>query len=411
MEELSNKDRHPFLSAGIVFFTFIYLFFYQLNYPFNPAFFLYIIFGFCLVLLVFIKKIHLNLQIWLLLGCCVTALSGMLYTPEVEAGKRETLILFVVLVFLLANRSSSRLNAKLKKCIFVGSVLVLCGIYLQYFLQATFNAWMRELLRSDCYHQLMWSFRVDNAYAGFSAYTVDAAFFTALLFGIYSLRMFGCLQQNKPKYIHDILFTVLTLFAVFMTSKRGIFVGMFFALLLTLYLMQRISKRTMLKIMVVFLFFCIGIVVFYFTNDIVRNFLNRFLVNDDITTGRVVIYAAALQNLFRGNFMVGFGTGATYGLYSSGMHNIYLQILYDHGFLGLIPYLAFFVYNLKKARESGDIISIYVQLLMLIYGMSGNPLYSNMILMTYLVYTTFHPGKSHSDTYEQENSFPKKVEV
>lgn len=407
MEELLNKERHPYLSAIIVIFAFVYLFFYQLAYPFNPAFFLYIIFGVCLVLLFLVQKIRLDLQIWLFLACCVTALLGMISTHDVDAGKRETQILFVVLIFLLVNRSCIGLNAKLKKTIHIGSFLVLCGIYLQYLLQGTFNAWMQTILRSDCYRQLMWSYTVDNAYAGFSAYTVDAAFFTALIFGGYALRLFGCFPQKKSNLFRDILFAVLSLFAVFMTSKRGIFVGMLLAFLLTLYLMRKVSRHIMQKILLTLLFFCIGIVVLYFTNDIARNFLNRFLVGGDITTGRVVIYAAAFRNLLSGNIMIGFGTGATYALHSSGMHNIYLQLLYDHGFIGMIPYIAFFVYNFKKAYAQNNSMSLYVQLLMLIYGMSGNPLYSNMILITYVVYSTFYRNETLPDTSEQKDPIKK----
>lgn len=82
------------------------------------------------------------------------------------------------------------------------------------------------------------------------------------------------------------------------------------------------------------------------------------------------------------------GTGSAYDIYETGLHNIYLQILYDHGLLGLIVYLAFFAYNLFMAIKRRDSMSIFVQCLILTYGVSGNPIYSNSFFFAYIIFST-----------------------
>lgn len=385
MDKGRFQEKHPLIISSIVLFAFIYMFFYQWAYPFNSAIFLYITFGLCILLIVMTGKMMLNKQLLFMLFIVIVSAIGILYTSNSSGGFRETIIFGVMLVFMVANSDSSALNHKLDTAINFGATLMLIGIYAQFILKDLFNSWMQALLRNDCFDQLMRSYTVDGAYAGFSAYTVDAAFFSAIIFGVYAMRLFGMTERKKSNGIFSVVMICLSLFAVFLTSKRGILVGMLVALFFTMIIMRKISRNMVIKIVIAVVSLIAIIVGLYFASEEAKRFLDRFLITGDISTGRIEMYLLAMDELFSGNFIFGFGTGATYDLYSAGLHNIYLQLLYDHGFLGVIPYLIFFAYNLVLAYRAKNSRSLYIQIMILVYGVFGNPIYSNMIFLTYLI--------------------------
>ena len=129
-------------------------------------------------------------------------------------------------------------------------------------------------------------------------------------------------------------------------------------------------------------------------NQEVSLFLQRFTSNEgDMTTGRSKIWQHAIENL--SNSLFGMGTGAAYAIYSTGLHNIYLQLYYDHGLIGAMIYIVFFVYNLRCAIERKEPIAISVQLLMLVYGISGNPIYSNSFFIVYIIFSVVPVERSY----------------
>ena len=380
------RVKYPIASFGAILFTIIYIFFYQLQYPFGVAILLYIAFGFYAIVILHDGKLKMDKQVLLFLAVIVVSLLGLLYTDNSADGGREAILMIVMLVILWGNKGDLGMNAKLVRVIHGASFIVLAGIYLQYMMPDTFNAVMESVLRSDCYEQLMWSLQVDEAYAGFSAYTVDAAFFAAIIFGLSFMKLFGFTNRKSWAFIVNIVVTIMSVFAVLLTSKRGIAVGMILGVFGTMIVMRTLSPHASRRIALAIVVAVVLGVVLFNQNEIARNFVGRFTSSDDITTGRSVMYTLALSKLRGLDLLFGFGTGATYSLFDSGLHNIYLQLLYDHGLFGLIPYLAFFVYNLYLAYRANAVDSLYVQLVMLIYGMSGNPIYSNSIFIVYLCY-------------------------
>ena len=239
---------------------------------------------------------------------------------------------------------------------------------------------------------------MDGAYAGFSAYTPDAAYFSTLIFGFSIFRFLGIneREERRGRFITLIL-VFCAVFVVILTSKRGLVVAMLGALFFTILIVKKCSLKTIMAFGSVFI---IGIVFVYFlssSNTTVSLFLQRFdpTGGKDLTTGRTVMWKQALESLGGGINLVGKGTGSTYSLWEAGMHNIYLQIYYDHGLIGLIIYVIFFTYNLHKAIRCKDEQSLYVQFVMLIYGVSGNPIYSNSFFIVYVTYTALNYQESN----------------
>ncbi len=322
---------------------------------------------------------------------------GVLYTDNQEKGQREAILLLVMLLYALVLLQNMVLSNKLRKYMHICSFFVVIGVLIQYAFPTAFNSFMQSILRADCYEQLMWSFNVDGAYAGFSAYTPDAAYFSALIFG-FSIFRFLSIRENGGQrgLIVALMMAFCALFVVILTSKRGVIVAMIGALFLVFLIMKKNSPKTIIAFGFVL---AVGIILVYTlsnSNPVVDKFLQRFDTSDghDVTTGRIDMWEKAFETLGGGISLIGKGTGSTYTIWNAGMHNIYLQIYYDHGLIGLIVYLAFFIYNLQKAIRYKDEQSLYVQFLMLIYGISGNPIYSNSFFIVYITYTALNYQKS-----------------
>ena len=99
------------------------------------------------------------------------------------------------------------------------------------------------------------------------------------------------------------------------------------------------------------------------------------------------------------------GTGSAYRIYDTGLHNIYLQLFYDHGIVGAGIYVVFFLYNLRLAIKRKEPMQIYIQMLMLVYGMSGNPIYSNSFFIVYVIFSVVTVEKRNTEClrpYENE---------
>lgn len=115
---------------------------------------------------------------------------------------------------------------------------------------------------------------------------------------------------------------------------------------------------------------------------------------EDVTlNGRAKLWMLA-QNMWQARFWTGYGLGSYTGyIQTQGVnwthegHNIYLQLLGETGIIGLLLFLAFAATGLITAmrflRSAKDapgyrlvMFSFYVQLAFLIYGFTGNGIYS-----------------------------------
>ena len=388
-----NENRHRLLSLWIITGGLLYIFAYQFKLPFKADTFLYgMLLG--LIAMNFLDgKIIVSNQVILFILVDGAAFIGLLYTTKPSEGLREAVLFtFFMLLFTLSLTNQPFIEAFVKWIYFASVLMVLTSI-LHFLFPAWFNALMSRLLRQDAYEQLMWSFTVDHTFAGMAAYTSNATFSAALVFGNSFLNI---VKKNDVSLIKsrlwNILMMALSLFSIIICSKRGIFVATIIATVVLMFYLYR-GRNFLLKFSAVAILFAGVMVILYQTNEFVYTFINRF-VSDDFTSGRDVIYESLWSDFANNDILIGRGTAATYQIAEEGAHNIYIQILYDHGIIFSIPYYAFLAYNYYLAFKSRCPISIFVQTLFLVYGLSGNPLYSNMLMMIYLYYVLYANGNS-----------------
>lgn len=399
-----QKIKNGFLAYPAAISLVLYVFFYQLAYPFSSTVFLYISFALFAVWLIVGSKVYLSVQMLLMGLVTLVSVLGTFYTNNSEKGNREAILTAVTLLFLVVLAQDGILLYRLKKLIYFFSVIVLIGVMLQFLIGDTMNTVLRSLLRADSYEHLMWSYTVDKAYAGFSAYTVDAAYFCATLFGFVFFEKILQKSVTGRKKIVYYAVMILSIFCIFLTSKRGIAVALLIALIVTYLAWEKVSAKTIIGIIILISLCGAILYVLYDQNAIVHAFFQRFdLADGDLTTGRGDIWKEALDGLQ--NDIFGMGTGSAYRIYDTGLHNIYLQLFYDHGIVGAGIYIVFFLYNLRLAIKRKEPMQIYIQMLMLVYGMSGNPIYSNSFFIVYVIFSVVTVEKTNTEClrpYENE---------
>ena len=387
----------------IVVACLLYIFTFQMNYPFEADLFLYIAVG-ALVLHTFLEgRVSVVLQTLIYGVVAFFSFLGLFYTQMLDEGLREAILFSLFFGIFCLSRSSFDLVNLFTKCVYMVSVLMTVTVIIHSAIPEQFNDLAKQLLRDDCYDQLMWSYNVDNAYAGISAYTANAAFFAAIALGQSFLNLYP--SQGKPvikSKVINLVLVVIGFYAVILCSKRGVFVAVLVGFLILLAAIYR--KRSFILRMIGVVALCgVLLVVLYNTNETVADFLDRFIKTRDFYTGRDKIFSIILEGFFNGNVFVGHGTGATYEIYASGAHNIYLQLLYDHGIILSLPFLVLFVVNYYKAKKNRALMSLFVQSVFLVYGLSGNPLYANMFMLIYVFYTLY---ASYSEEVRNENRNP-----
>lgn len=383
-----TQNKHPFLTAWITVCGLIYIFAYQFRLPFPADVFLYGMLMGLLTMTVFEGRVIVNRQFALFLLADIAAFIGLIYTTMVSNGLREAVLFtFFAGVFVMSLTNPSLIRT-FTKWIYLASVAVVLFSIVHFLFPLWFNMMMKQVLRADAYERLMWSYHVDSSFAGIAAYTPNTTFSAAIVFG-YS---FLCLT-NKSDYpilksrAVNIILLALSFFSIIICSKRGIFVATILAMAVLMFYLYR-GHNFVLKFLGVAVLLTVVLTILYFTNAFVASFLNRFIAGN-FMTGRDEIYAALLKDFGESNIFIGRGTGATYAIAEDGAHNTYLQLLYDHGLLFSVPYLVFLLYNYYIAFKNKCPISIFVQTLFLVYGMSGNPLYSNMFMIIYIYYVLY----------------------
>lgn len=388
MAKTKNENRHRLLSLWIIACGLLYIFAYQFKLPFRADTFLYGMLVGVIAMTFLYGKIMITRQTILFVLIDISAFIGLLYTTRTSAGLREAVLFTFFSGLFTLSLPNLSLVEKFTKWIYLASILLVLSSIIHFLFPTEFNTWMSRVLREDAYEQLMWSFTVDKTFAGMAAYTSNATFSAALVFGNSYLNI---VDKSKTPVIKskllNILLLVISLFSIIICSKRGVFVATIAAMIVLMFFLYR-GRNFILKFLAVAVLFVIALAILYQTNEFVYAFLNRF-ISDDFTSGRDAIYESLWSDFAKNNIFIGLGTGATYAIAEKGAHNIYIQILYDHGILFSIPYYIFLLYNYYRAFQERCPLSIFVQTLFLVYGLSGNPLYSNMLLMIYIYHVLY----------------------
>lgn len=390
MNDTVHKKRdYSFLALLCVLFNVLYVFTCQLKYPFGSDLFLY---GSLVVLIsmtFLVGKIHITIQTSLFFFMVVSSFIGVIYTTMRNEGLREAVLFTLFFIIFVLGREHTYLIKLFLKFVYWMSVVAMFTAVFQRLFPIAINFFFSIIVKEDSFEVLMRSYSIDNAYAGILAYTPYTAFFSAIVFGQSILNLLkdkSCKTLNSK--LANVILILISILVIVLSSKRSLFVSIIIALFVTLFCKYR-KNNFIVKTLFISIAMLVALIVLYNSNELFARFLDRFIKNDNFLTGRDTIYSNLWNDFLNGNIFIGRGTGATYKIAEHGAHNIYLEILYDHGLLLSSPFYAFLLYNYSKSIKSKCYISIYVQSIFLIYGLAGNPLYSNMLMLVYVFYVLY----------------------
>ncbi|GEM_PF-3278637 len=398
MENTLNLKR--IWNGTAALFLTLYIFCGHFRYPFSSTLFLYVCFAMTVISLLSKPTFKLSANLlWFFLIVLISFI-GLIYTDNLSTAKRQVIFFSVYLVLFAYFIQNDDFLKEIKKTISLFAVLGTFSVFIQFIFTNHFNHLIKMVFRADVYKNVMFANDVDNTFSGLTSSVSMASFSMAIVFFDSVKRIINrLLKDNEDKkegsipLLFNIATALISLFGIILTSKRGIFIATVFSLIITIFLDKDISLKKLKPkhILLSFTLFFIVLIILFFllrNNEFVLAFINRFK-GGDITTGRGSIYSKAINELkYKGvlTYLFGNGTGSAVLINETGLHNVYLQIFYDHGLVGTILYLGFFIINLKTAVKNRFFYSMSMQIVFLVYCMSGNPLYDYYFFIPYLIF-------------------------
>lgn len=249
----------------------------------------------------------------------------------------------------------------------------------------------------------------NNYYSGITAGPASAGLFATILIGLTASSL---ICKKKIQY-KDIVFLIIGFIALLLSQKRSFVIASIVAVIVIVFLVNRVEKRIRInkKTIGVFIAIVCAIAVIVLLIPQTRNIVNRFFNNNRILSGRDNFYRDMIQ-WFIQNTLIGIGIGTTQTVFGCGGHNIYIQMLAECGILGGIIY---FIYLFKiiltninivlrdKIIDKEIIFSTFMHIVLIIYGLTGNPIYDYSYLVLFM-YILMMPQVIKRERYSIEES-------
>lgn len=240
-----------------------------------------------------------------------------------------------------------------------------------------------------------------GSYAGITGQTGVNAFYITIFIAIVFCRLITT-EKRKNLYLFFLAFGIL---ALFLTGKRGALVINVVAMTVLFIIMIKLNKRKL------FSYLFISAIIFGISHYAVSNVpeakavMDRFTFNSessdvDITNGREHLWRESIKR-FKENPIIGTGANSAVSILRITSHNIYIQLLFELGIVGFCLFAFAFLYSFVKSitafkRIMNDegvnvkikrniVLSIYIQIFFLSYGIVGDPLYSIYFLVPYII--------------------------
>lgn len=370
-------------------------------------------------ILIFIKKgeeLLLQVSELILVLFNIWYFMGLFYTPDFSRNLGDVLsFIGVTLLYLVLSRSDIEFEKPIKIMGIGCLILSIIVIYSSINFDTIYELIISKLNYSANKIQEILQWTRNEWYAGPFPDRAPAAFFASMLIGV-ALYIY---YKNKKGYrkIEALIAGCIGIYAILVTAKRGLFIGSLVSLILIYLLLRKANGKgnittIIILSLIISLFYLIMINI-----PAAEVLIDRFINNDNMMTGRDEIYAGLIEGFIKSP-IAGCGTGYANAVLGIGGHNIYMNVLCENGIIGVIFFIAILATQLiktiknlfKSVRNFGGekcenfILSLYIQLFFIIYGMSGNPLYDNYILYFYFFALILNKCTRLNEKLKEENN-------
>lgn len=244
----------------------------------------------------------------------------------------------------------------------------------------------------------------DGSYSGFARVRSDAAFIMNVGIAICYARYFANGKFKKT----DVLFMLMFFIALMLTGRRMLFLVCL--LCFALFMLISDIKNRFFKGVIIFMLSASAMLLAAMLIPQVSNFFARFLDRENLSTlsNRDMLWDSMIS-MFKSHPVLGAGFNSyneyafNHGLLVGNHewvyngHNTYLQILAELGIVGFSLMMTFMIVTFyqsivllrrfKNDPEQAKTIyfSIYIQALIAVYGLTGNPLYSRQMVVIWFL--------------------------
>lgn len=236
--------------------------------------------------------------------------------------------------------------------------------------------------------QIVESLYKNKYYTGITVQAAVSGLFATILIGISLTKI---LTKDKRKYF-NIIAIIIGIVALLLSKKRAFLVVTIISSIMIIFIYNRDKKNRVFKNIlicgVIFMIMTIALMVIPET----KNLVDRFINNDRLLSGRDVMYEE-MFHWYEQNKLFGIGLGTATEQFGYGGHNIYLQMLAECGSIGFCLFVLYminmFIINIKiviknKNKNAVVLLSVFMQTALIIYGITGNPIYDYTFLTIFL---------------------------
>lgn len=401
------------LNLKIFFFVIGLYFFGVLFIPESVFYLTVLMIGATLGYVVLTKKFIIKISFSFFLFSCYTLISfmGLFYGQVGSLGANQfQLIIFCMYFIFIVLTSTYNWQNHLYNIIVFICLIALIGTVVQLINPNLVSRFHQLLLTPQGYLEAL-SFLYNDVLIGFNYNPASSGFALSILVYYFFVKLFN--PNSKSNFINIIMF-LLAYALLFLTNKRGFVLFSVCIMAFILWNNSRNKLKAFLAILVVGILFTFML----FKTELGQDMILRTLQQDDITTGRSKIYRIMWQDFLNHPFF-GNGTYTTNNVIPiHNGHNIYFQVLRENGIIGFLFFVSFLMYNLfisvvgiKRTNSLENKFqlefSIALQLLFILWGMTGNPLYDVHALLIYILASSVSVSlysKIKSEKYQREKN-------
>ncbi len=422
---MTNKLENPIINKIAVFLALFYAF--STRSILGPIVFRGIL------LWIYYGVLYLSLGV-----CLVNAFrrdGGHLYAPKffftvlllvlvITFGLYRTGDLSSLLYYGIAALLPFAIKPKIKQSKTIGVVFVIIGVVLfigcliNYLFPTAYRLVIYPLFSESTQSSLNWQAGFGTFFPGFTSQVGYTSFFLSMAFGaLYCFRKSVYSRWFVP-------IAIILVFGMLLTGKRGPILFLLTSLLLIYFYEGRGRDRFIrvfqIALIIIAAYFALYLLATFTDNPSIGRIFDsvqEWVFTRDIEdAGRDQLRNQA-WSYFNDHVLFGIGWANFKNLFvlrSTHVHNIYVQLLCETGIVGFVIFVVFFVNNnvrtLRKIKLSEQdsyeyswlMLSLFMQIYFLLYGISGNPLYDveETILYFFAVGISFLPMVSE---FTQEN--------
>lgn len=270
-------------------------------------------------------------------------------------------------------------------------IILFIGCLINYLFPTAYRVAIFPFFSESAQTSINWQAGFGTFFPGFTSQVGYTSYFLSTAFG----ALFCFRKSIYKKWFVPI--AIVLIFGMFLTGKRGPIIFLLISILV-LYFYESRGKERFFRVLqialIVIAAYFILLMLARFTdnpgiNRIFESVQELVFTRDIEDTGRDQLRNQALI-YFSDNMLFGIGWNNFHKLFtlrSTHVHNIYFQLLCETGIIGFSVFAVFFaksiVNTLKKIQMANRdtfeyswlMMSLFMQMYFLLYGISGNPLY------------------------------------